>query len=70
MPGWARAATIAVSPGVSKHLIRRRRRGGVDSTGAAAMLSAPQEFGVFGPYDGDFDPFEDEEDAVVLITFG
>ncbi len=25
---------------------------------------------VFGPYDGDFDPFDDEEDAVVLITFG
>jgi hypothetical protein len=34
------------------------------------MLSAPHKFGVFGPYDGDFDPFEDEEDAVVLITFG
>lgn len=25
---------------------------------------------VFGPYDGDFDPFDDDEDAVVLITFG
>lgn len=24
---------------------------------------------VFGPYDGDFDPFDDDEDAVVLITF-
>jgi hypothetical protein len=56
--------------GVSKHLIRCCRRGGVDSTGAAAMFPAPQKFGVFGPYDGDFDPFEDEEDAVVLITFG
>jgi hypothetical protein len=34
------------------------------------MLHAPHNPHVFGPYDGDFDPFEDEEDAVVLITFG
>lgn len=34
------------------------------------MLTAPQKPGVFGPYDGDFDPFDDDEDAVVLITFG
>lgn len=34
------------------------------------MLPAPRQPGVFGPYDGDFDPFDDDEDAVVLITFG
>ena len=34
------------------------------------MLSAPQEFGVFGPYDGDFDPFDDDDEIGVLITFG
>jgi len=34
------------------------------------MLSAPHNPAVFGPYDGDFDPFDDEEDAVVMITFG
>lgn len=32
-----------------------------------SRLDRPQ---VFGPYDGDFDPFDDDEDAVVLITFG
>jgi len=25
---------------------------------------------VFGPFDGDFDPFEDEEEFGVLIVFG
>ena len=25
---------------------------------------------VFGPYDGDFDPFDDEEDSAPLVTFG
>ena len=31
------------------------------------MASAPPDAGVFGPFDGDFDPFEDEEAARVLI---
>ena len=34
------------------------------------MFLAPSAPQVFGPYDGDFDPFDDDEDAVVLITFG
>jgi len=25
---------------------------------------------VFGPFDGDFDPFEDDDEIAVLITFG
>jgi hypothetical protein len=25
---------------------------------------------VFGPFDGDFDPFEEEEDIGLVITFG
>jgi hypothetical protein len=70
VPGRARPGKIPVSPSVSKHLIRRRRRGGVGFKGAAAMLPATQMPGVFGPYDGDFDPFEDDEDTVVMITFG
>lgn len=24
----------------------------------------------FGPWDGDFDSFDDDEDAVVMVTFG
>ena len=34
---------------------------------SSAMASAPPDAGVFGPFDGDFDPFEDEEAARVLI---
>jgi len=38
------------------------------------MFSAPRPTSVqprdFGPWDGDFDSFDDDEDAVVLITFG
>jgi hypothetical protein len=34
------------------------------------MSFHPSAPNVFGPYDGDFDPFDDEEDAVVMITFG
>jgi len=33
------------------------------------MHPRPAQPHFFGPYDDDFDPFDDE-DAVVLITFG
>jgi hypothetical protein len=56
-------------PGVSKHLIPLGRDGGVKGEGATPMQSHPDSPRVFGPYDGDFDPFDDDEDAVVLITF-
>jgi len=35
-----------------------------------AMPYASRQPAVFGPFDGDFDPFEDEEEFGVLITFG
>ena len=31
------------------------------------MVFAASAPGVFGPFDGDFDPFEDEEESRVLI---
>jgi hypothetical protein len=31
------------------------------------MFSIPTACGVFGPFDGDFDPFEDDEEINVLI---
>ena len=34
------------------------------------MHHASRQPAVFGPFDGDFDPFEDEEEFGVLITFG
>jgi hypothetical protein len=34
------------------------------------MFHPPESPNVFGPYDGDFDPFDEDEDAVVMITFG
>ena len=34
------------------------------------MPHASRQPAVFGPFDGDFDPFEDEEEFGVLITFG
>ncbi len=34
------------------------------------MHHASRPPAVFGPFDGDFDPFEDEEEFGVLITFG
>ncbi len=34
------------------------------------MFSRPAIQHVYGPFDGDFDPFEDDEDLAVLITFG
>ena len=69
--GRARAdgRKIPVSHGVSKHLIPLGRDGGVRAPGAAAMNAHPHSPRVFGPYDGDFDPFDDDEDAVVLVTF-
>jgi hypothetical protein len=30
----------------------------------------PAPLHVHGPFDGDFDPFEDEDDVAVMITFG
>ena len=33
------------------------------------MNAHPQSPRVFGPYDGDFDPFDEDEDTVVLVTF-
>jgi hypothetical protein len=33
------------------------------------MTRPPCYPGVFGPLDGDFDPFEDDEDGDTLITF-
>lgn len=34
------------------------------------MNSVPARPQVFGPYDGDFDPFDEDDDTTVLITFG
>jgi hypothetical protein len=34
------------------------------------MHPASRQPAVFGPFDGDFDPFEDEEEFGVLIVFG
>jgi len=34
------------------------------------MPHACHQPAVFGPFDGDFDPFEDEEEFGVLIVFG
>lgn len=34
------------------------------------MSRPARQSGVFGPFDGDFDPFEDEEEFGVLIVFG
>lgn len=34
-------------------------------------MTAPRPaVAVFGPFDGDFDPFEDDDEIAVLITFG
>jgi hypothetical protein len=50
-------------------LIPLGRDGGVKVEGATPMHFHSDSPRVFGPYDGDFDPFDDDEDAVVLITF-
>ena len=34
-----------------------------------AMCSAPRRPAVFGPFDGDFDPFEDDDDCCMLVEF-
>jgi hypothetical protein len=34
------------------------------------MPTTPRSAAVFGPFDGDFDPFEDDDEFGVLITFG
>ena len=68
-PNTADRRKIPVSQGVSNHLIRLGREGGVKAPGAVAMNAHPESPHVFGPYDGDFDPFDDDEDAVVLVTF-
>lgn len=34
------------------------------------MPTVSRQPAVFGPFDGDFDPFEEEDDFGVLITFG
>lgn len=34
------------------------------------MPPIPAPLHVHGPFDGDFDPFEDEDDVAVMITFG
>ncbi len=34
------------------------------------MPPAPHCPAVFGPFDGDFDPFDDEDDLGPLVTFG
>jgi len=34
------------------------------------MSVSPRAVNVFGPFDGDFDPFEDDEDLGPLVTFG
>lgn len=33
-------------------------------------MSRPAVFGAFGPFDIDFDPFEDDDDLDVLVEFG
>jgi len=33
------------------------------------MMTHPDSPQVFGPCDDDFDPFDDDEDTVVLVTF-
>jgi hypothetical protein len=33
------------------------------------MASVPPRPAVFGPFDGDFDPFEDDEDLGMLVEF-
>ena len=68
-PTEADCRKIAVSPGVSNRLIPLGPHGGVNPPGAAAMNAHPQSPRVFGPYDGDFDPFDEDEDTVVLVTF-
>ena len=34
------------------------------------MPVLPRPPAVFGPFDGDFDPFDDDEDLGPLVTFG
>jgi hypothetical protein len=34
------------------------------------MPSPSRQPSVFGPFDGDFDPFEEDEECGALITFG
>jgi hypothetical protein len=34
------------------------------------MSTPHQSFAVYGPFDGDFDPFDDDEDSGPLVTFG
>ncbi|MFN7811707.1 MAG: hypothetical protein ACK5SI_03465 [Planctomycetia bacterium] len=34
------------------------------------MPPAPGPQHVHGPFDGDFDPFEDDDDLAVMVTFG
>jgi len=34
------------------------------------MPATPPRPAVFGPFDGDFDPFEEDEDLGVLVEFG
>jgi len=34
------------------------------------MPAHPRNPAVFGPFDGDFDPFDEDDDFGVLITFG
>ena len=34
------------------------------------MSTSSRPRAVFGPFDGDFDPFDDDEDLGPLVTFG
>jgi hypothetical protein len=34
------------------------------------MPAHPKNPAVFGPFDGDFDPFDEDDEFGVLITFG
>lgn len=34
------------------------------------MRAHPRNPAVFGPFDGDFDPFDEDDEFGVLITFG
>jgi hypothetical protein len=48
-------------------LIRPLRLCGLDGKEPTVMPTHATCFGAFGPFDGDFDPFEDDESVGVLI---
>jgi hypothetical protein len=61
---------IAVFPGGIQPFASGRGRGWSFVERNSAMPHACHQPAVFGPFDGDFDPFEDEEEFGVLIVFG